>query len=77
MPDKVKMISKDTLVPLGLVGAICAGVVWLSNQLTTINIKLDTLQADIKDQWTESEMDNWILRFQIENPDINVPDTDY
>ncbi|MEO1945278.1 MAG: hypothetical protein ABGY11_13335 [Candidatus Thioglobus sp.] len=71
--DKKYSISKETLMPLGMVVALCGGVVWISTQLTTINYKLDTLESKLEDQWTKRDMDNWGLRLKMSNPDINVP----
>ena len=42
--EKKTLLSKDTMLPLGMVITICAGVVWISTQLNTINFKLDTLE---------------------------------
>ena len=42
MTETRKMaLSKDTLIPLGMVIALCGGVVWISTQLNHINYKLD------------------------------------
>ena len=35
-PDKKYTISKDTLMPLGMVIALCGGVLWISTQLSGI-----------------------------------------
>jgi hypothetical protein len=72
-PDKKMTISKETLMPLGMVIAICGGVVWISTQLTSINYKLDMLEDKLEDQWTSRDMENWSLRLKMENPDIQIP----
>ena len=69
-------LSKDTLIPLGMVIALCGGVVWISTQLTNINYKLDMLETKLEDQWTRRDMENWGLKLKLENPDITVPQID-
>tara|TARA_S200002703_G_C3715336_1_gene219759 strand:+ start:291 stop:521 length:231 start_codon:yes stop_codon:yes gene_type:complete len=71
--EKKTLLSKDTMLPLGMVITICAGVVWISTQLNTINFKLDTLENKLEDQWTKRDMENWGLRFKMENPNISIP----
>ena len=46
--EKKLMISKETLMPLGMVIALCSGVVWISSQLTSINYKLDALESKLE-----------------------------
>ncbi len=75
-PDKKITISKDTLMPLGLVIAICGGVLWISTQLSGINYKLDMLETKLQDQWTTRDMVNWGLRLKMGNPDIAIPELD-
>ena len=72
--EKKLTISKDTLMPLGLVITLCAAVVWISSQLTNINHKLDMLEIKLQDQWTKRDMENWGLRLKMENPSIEIPD---
>ncbi len=74
--EKKTFLSKDTMLPLGMVITICAGVVWISTQLNTINFKLDTLENKLEDQWTRRDMENWGLRFKMENPNISIPAID-
>ena len=74
--EKKLTISKDTLMPLGLVITLCAAVVWISSQLTNINHKLDMLETKLQDQWTKRDMENWGLRLKMENPTITIPDLD-
>jgi hypothetical protein len=67
-------IGKETLMPLGMVITLCAGVVWISTQLTNINYKLDMLEQTLEDQWTRKDMENWGLRLKMENPEIEIPE---
>ncbi len=73
MEGKKSLISKDTLMPLGMVVTVCAGVVWISSQLNSINFKLDALEQKLEDQWTRRDMENWALKLKLENPDIKLP----
>jgi len=75
-PDKKYTISKDTLMPLGMVVALCGGVLWISTQLSGINYKLDMLETKLQDQWTTRDMVNWGLRLKMGNPEIAVPELD-
>ncbi len=71
--DKKTFITKDTLMPLGMVIALCGGVVWISTQLSGINYKLDMLEGKLEDQWTKRDMENWGLKLKMGNPDITIP----
>lgn len=72
--QKKSVISKETLLPMSLVLLLCTGVVWINSTLLEINYKLDTIEEKLEDKFTRSEMDKWILRFQLENPEINIPE---
>ena len=74
--DKKTFISKDTLMPLGMVIALCGGVVWISTQLSGINYKLDALEEKLEDNWTRRDMENWGLKLKLENPEIEIPKLD-
>ena len=71
--DKKMTLSKETLMPLGMVVALCGGVVWISSQLTNINYKLDMLEEKLEDNWTRRDMENWGLKLKMENPDLEIP----
>ena len=71
--DKKTLITKDTLMPLGMVIALCGGVIWISTQLSGINYKLDMLEGKLEDQWTKRDMENWGLKLQMGNPEIIIP----
>ena len=76
MSDKKVIIGKETLVPLGMVLAICSGVVWMISQLDSINYKLQTIDEKIANHWTKQDMENWGLRLKMENPTLTVPKVD-
>ena len=67
------LITKETLMPLGMVITLCAGVVWISTQLNNINYKLDALETSLEDQWTKRDMENWGLKLKLDNPEITIP----
>ena len=69
----MEKITRETLLPVSLVAAICAGVIWINTTLIEINYKLETIEAKLEDKFTKSEMENWILRFKMENPNITIP----
>jgi len=72
--DKKYTLSKETLMPLGMVIALCGGVVWISTQLSGINYKLDALEEKLEDNWTRRDMENWGLKLKLENPEILIPE---
>jgi hypothetical protein len=72
--EKKTLITKDTLMPLGMVIALCGGVVWISTQLTNINYKLDSLEGKLEEQWTKRDMENWGLKLKMGNPEIIIPE---
>ena len=71
--DRKTILSKETLMPLGMVIALCGGVVWISTQLTNINYKLDMLEEKLEDNWTRRDMENWGLKLKMENPQLEIP----
>tara|TARA_R100001086_G_C11735967_1_gene231089 strand:- start:360 stop:596 length:237 start_codon:yes stop_codon:yes gene_type:complete len=73
---KKTILTKETLMPLGMVIALCGGVVWISTQLNNINYKLDSLEEKLEDQWTHRDMENWGLKLKLENPNILIPSID-
>jgi hypothetical protein len=66
-------ISKETLMPLGMVIMLCGGVVWISNQLSSIHNKLELLESSLEEQWTRRDMENWGLKLKLNNPEIDIP----
>ena len=60
-------------MPLGMVIALCGGVIWISTQLSGINYKLDMLEGKLEDQWTYRDMENWGLKLKMGNPEIIIP----
>ncbi len=74
--EKRMTLSKETLMPLGMVIALCGGVVWISNQLSLIHNKLDLLESSLEEQWTKRDMENWGLKLKLENPEIKIPSID-
>ena len=66
-------ISQKTLFPMRLVGAICARVIWINSTLIAIDFKLQAIELELEKEFTKTEMENWILRFKMENPEITIP----
>ena len=58
---------------MSLVAAICAGVIWINSTLIEINYKLETIEEKLEDKFTKPEMENWILRFKMQNPGMDIP----
>jgi hypothetical protein len=75
--DKKYTLSKETLMPLGMVVALCGGVVWISTQLSGINYKLDMLEEKLEDNWTRRDMENWGLKLKLENPELAIPQLEH
>jgi hypothetical protein len=73
---KRQILGTNTLIPLGLVISLCAGVVWISTQLNEIRFRLEALDEKLETQWTSQDMENWALRFKMANPDIEIPNMD-
>jgi len=80
------IITKDSLVPLGLVGAVLAGALWISSQFQTMQFSLATMQTELssmkttlaivsENQWTKDKMKLWIELMKANNQgkDIIVP----
>ena len=76
MEERKFTLTKDTMIPLGMVISICAGVVWISSALSDINYKLETLNTRLEQQWTKADMENWSLRLKMRNPELEVPEVD-
>ena len=58
---------------MSLVGAICAGVIWINSTLIAIDFKLQAIELELEKEFTKTEMENWILRFKMENPEMIIP----
>jgi hypothetical protein len=68
------IMGKETLMPLGMVLTLCAGLLWINNKLVSIEFKLDTLEGKLEDQWTKRDMENWGLKLKMSNPDLLIPE---
>lgn len=68
------VLSKDTLVPISFVVMLFAGMFWMSNKFTSIEVKMDQIERKIDDQWSGTEMENWSLKLKMANPEIEIPD---
>ena len=59
---------------MGLVAAICAGVIWINSTLIAIDFKLQAIELELEKEFTKTEMENWTLRFKMMNPEIGIPE---
>ena len=71
--NKKMVLSRDTLMPLGLVLTVCGGLIWINTKLVNIQFKLETLEGKLEDQWTRRDMENWGLKLKMSNPEIKIP----
>ena len=74
MTEKISVITQKTLLPMGLVAAICAGVIWINSTLIAIDFKLQAIEVQLEKEFTKTEMENWTLRFKMMNPEIEIPE---
>ena len=74
MTEKTSVITQKTLLPMGLVAAICAGVIWINSTLIAIDFKLQAIELELEKEFTKTEMENWTLRFKMMNPEIGIPE---
>lgn len=72
------VLSRDTLLPVGVVIAIVAtlfsGYVWLQGQFQGIYKRLDRIDAQAADRWSETDMRLWVLELARMNPQLRLPD---
>ena len=72
MEAKKITLSKDTLVPLGLVLVLCSGAVWLNSRFTSIDYSIESLNHKLEDQWTHRDMENLLLKIKLNNPEMVI-----
>ena len=73
MADLKNVISQKTLLPVGLVVAIMGGVLWINSTLMDIDYKLQTIELKLENSFTKTEMENWSLRLQMANSELEIP----
>mgnify|MGYP003624777659 CR=1 FL=1 len=73
MADLKNVISQKTLLPVGLVAAIMGGVLWINSTLMDIDYKLQTIELKLENSFTKTEMENWSLRLQMANSELEIP----
>lgn len=69
----VKRISKDTLIPLGMVGAIVAASITLNNSLRDLQTEVAGIKKFLGTAWTIHDMQNWEYQTRLENPTFKSP----
>ena len=73
MADLKNVISQKTLLPVGLVAAIMGGVLWINSTLMDIDYKLQKQFFEAVRSNLETEMENWSLRLQMANSELEIP----
>lgn len=90
------VLSKETLVPLGVVvsvvGALFPFYLWLQSEFAStrkhvdtkvealderlrgVEQRLDRIELQASERWTETDMRLWVLEFARRNPRLSVPD---
>lgn len=75
--ERPVVLSKATLVPLGLIGgpllALFAGYVWLDGRFTRLENAMDKFADGAADQWTVTDMRLWEESIRRRNPTMDVP----
>lgn len=80
---KSMLLTKDTLVPLGIVAALVGGAVWLNDTLRGIDYRLEQIEERMTgvqeqvrgyDGIRGREMGLWIELLRARNPSVAVPD---
>ncbi len=73
MTDLKNVISQKTLLPVSLIAAIMGGVLWINSTLMDIDYKLQTIELKLENSFTKTEMENWSLRLQMANSELEIP----
>lgn len=76
MPDSE--LNEKTKVPLGLVvAAIMAfigGALWINNSLNQIRSELALIKFGVNNTLSSRDMELWIMKLRLENPNLKVPE---
>lgn len=83
--SSIGRISRDTLIPIGVVATVVASVVvgsmWLSGRLLQIDYGLDVIRTDVRrlvetqeDVVRRGEFAAWLEILRARNPDRTYPD---
>lgn len=64
------VISKDTLIPLGLALLMLAGVWSVAKYMNGINTQLKDIRSEL---WTDRCMIRWAQELEHKNPTLQVP----
>lgn len=87
MPDanKATMLSRETLVPLGVVVAVAltaagAGAAWkgqfadIDNSFQQVNRRLDAIEHGVADRWTRTNTLRLLRELKLLNPTLQLPE---
>lgn len=70
-------LDKDTLMPIGLTGAIIlatvSGMFWLNGKFADLDKRMTRIEALLVSQWTIDQQELWAERLGRTNPTLNVP----
>jgi hypothetical protein len=66
-------LSKNTLMPLGLVISALGVIVWLTTLFNMTNAKLDLLIETQQTHWTKVDQRLFALELQLLNPTMLIP----
>ncbi len=72
------VLNKQTLLPLGFVLLIVAGVLLVNNRLMRIEFRLtsieDSMRRQMDDRWRTADMKSWALLLEAKNPLLDIPE---
>lgn len=71
-------LSEKTKVPLGLVAAtivaFIGGALWINNSLNQIRSELALIKFGVNNTLSSRDMELWIMKLRLENPELKVPE---
>ncbi len=79
---KPSTLSRETLMPIGAVVAVCAaflsGALWINSKLGELSWEVRSLKSEVaniksREAPTTQEIQLWIRLFAAQNPDVSIP----
>lgn len=71
-------LNEKTVMPMGLViGCVVAfvgGAIWINSSLSEIKYSIASIQLQLSDRWTGSDMKLWVAKLKFENPNLKIPE---
>lgn len=72
-----RSITKDTVIPIGLVVGVVICALWLNTALLKIDARLERIEEKVnsatEDRWKATDMLHWTNRLRDTNPGLMVP----